>query len=132
MRLKPVAPFLPLEALRDSVVGDVRVPKGGLIWCVMRNHSVSESHVPQAAAFQPERWLRRDAGAIDKHLSMPFGAGVRTCPGRYLALLEIKIASAMLLSSFRIESIDTVDGSEAEERMAFTMSPIDLRMRLQH
>jgi cytochrome P450 len=132
MRLKPVAPFLPLEALRDSVVGDVRVPKGGLIWCVMRNHSVSESHVPQAAAFQPERWLRRDAGAIDKHLSMPFGAGVRTCPGRYLALLEIKIASAMLLSSFRIESIDTVDGREAEERMAFTMSPIGLRMRLQH
>jgi cytochrome P450 len=36
MRLKPVAPFIPLEALRDSVIGDVHIPKGNLIWCVMR------------------------------------------------------------------------------------------------
>ena len=61
---------------------------------------------------------------------MPFGAGVRTCPGRYLALLEIKLASAMLLSSFDIDSIDTVDGEEPEELMGFTMSPVGLRMRL--
>lgn len=137
MRLKPVAPFIPLEALRDSVIGDVRVPSGGLIWCVMRNHSVSDTHVPDAAQFQPERWLQQgQAGgagdAINKHVSMPFGAGVRTCPGRYLALLEIKIASAMLLSSFDIQSIATDDRRAPEERMAFTMSPVGLRMRLQH
>lgn len=132
MRLKPVAPFIPLEALRDSVVGDVRVPKGGLVWCVMRNDSVAESHVPDAAAFQPERWLQRGEAAIDKHVSMPFGAGLRTCPGRYLALLEIKIAAAMLLSSFQIHSIDTADAKPPEELMAFTMSPIGLQMRLQH
>lgn len=130
MRLKPVAPFIPLEALRDSVVGDVRVPKGGLVWCVMRNDSVAESHVAEAAAFQPERWLQRGEGAIDKHVSMPFGAGLRTCPGRYLALLEIKIAAAMLLSSFQIQSIDTADRKPPEELMAFTMSPIGLQMRL--
>ena len=130
MRLKPVAPFIPLEALRETVIGDVRIPKGGLIWCVMRNDSVDETHVPRADAFEPERWLREGEGAIDKHLSMPFGAGVRTCPGRYLALLEIKLASAMLLSSFDIASIDTVDGEEPEELMGFTMSPIGLKMRL--
>lgn len=132
MRLKPVAPFIPLEALRDSVVGDVQVPKGGLLWCVMRNDSVSESHVPHAADFDPERWLQRGDQAISKHVSMPFGAGVRTCPGRYLALLEIKLASAMLLSSFDIRSIDTATGAAPEELMGFTMSPIGLRMRLQH
>lgn len=130
MRLKPVAPFIPLEALRDSVVGDVRVPKGGLVWCVMRNDSVAESHVPDAVAFQPERWLQRGEGAINKQVSMPFGAGLRTCPGRYLALLEIKIAAAMLLSSFQIQSIDTADSKPPEELMAFTMSPIGLQMRL--
>ncbi|OFA03056.1 cytochrome P450 [Duganella sp. HH101] len=130
MRLKPVAPFLPLEALRDSVVGDVQIPKGGLVWCVMRHDSVSDSHVPQAGQFDPERWLKKGDGAMDKHVSMPFGAGVRTCPGRYLALLEIKLASAMVLSSFDIASLDTVDGAEPEELMAFTMSPVGLRMRL--
>lgn len=130
MRLKPVAPFIPLEALRDSVIGDVRIPKGGLVWCVMRNDSVDEAHVARAADFEPERWLRGGDGAIGKHLSMPFGAGVRTCPGRYLALLEIKLASAMLLSSFDLLSIDTVDGAEPQELMGFTMSPVGLRMRL--
>ncbi|WP_373988456.1 cytochrome P450 [Duganella sp. BuS-21] len=132
MRLKPVAPFIPLEALRDSVVGDVQVPKGGLLWCVMRNDSISESHVPHAGDFDPERWLQRAEPAINKHVSMPFGAGVRTCPGRYLALLEIKLASAMLLSSFDIKSIDTAAGAAPEELMGFTMSPIGLQMQLQH
>ena len=130
MRLKPVAPFIPLEALRETVIGGVRIPKGGLVWCVMRNDSVDETHVPHADAFEPERWLRGGEGAIEKHLSMPFGAGVRTCPGRYLALLEIKLAGAMLLNSFDIASIDTADGEEPEELMGFTMSPIGLRMRL--
>jgi len=131
MRLKPVAPFIPLEALRDTVVGDVQVPKGGLLWCVMRNDSVSDAHVPNAADFRPERWLADGGQPVNKHVSMPFGAGVRTCPGRYLALLEIKLASAMLLSSFDIQSIDTVDGQPPEELMGFTMSPIGLQMRLE-
>ena len=96
----------------------------------MRNDSVDAAHLPRAGDFEPERWLRGGEGAVGKHLSMPFGAGVRTCPGRYLALLEIKLASAMLLSSFELLSIDTVDGAEPEELMGFTMSPVGLRMRL--
>ncbi|MGK5022913.1 cytochrome P450 [Janthinobacterium lividum] len=128
MRLKPVAPYIPLEALRDTVVGDVAVPAGSMLWCVMRHDSVSDTHFPDAQAFQPERWL---AGkAIDKRAAMPFGAGVRTCPGRYLALLEIKIAMAMLLGSFDIASVDTPDGGEAQELMGFVMSPIGLTLRL--
>jgi cytochrome P450 len=131
MRLKPVAPFIPLEALRDSVVGDVQVPKGGLLWCVMRHDSVSDAQVPNAADFHPERWLAGSEQAINKHVSMPFGAGVRTCPGRYLALLEIKLASAMLLSSFAIQSIGTASGEAPQELAGFTMSPIGLQMRLE-
>ena len=61
---------------------------------------------------------------------MPFGAGLRTCPGRYLALLEIKIAMAMLLGSFDIAGVDTPDGGEAQELMGFVMSPVGLSMRL--
>jgi len=128
MRLKPVAPYIPLEALRDSVVGDVAVPAGSLVWLVMRHDSVSDDHVARAAQFDPSRWL--DGGAINKQVSMPFGAGVRTCPGRYLALLEIKIATAMLLGSFDIASVATADGAEPEELSGFTMSPVGLRMQL--
>jgi len=65
-----------------------------------------------------------------KQAAMPFGAGPRTCPGRYLALLEIKVACAMLLATFDIAAIDTADGREPEEVMGFTMSPQALQMRL--
>lgn len=131
MRLKPVAPFIPLEALRETVIGDVRVPRGGQLWCVMRHDSVDEQSVPRAADFDPSRWLPGAAAPINKHVSMPFGAGPRTCPGRYLALLEIKLASAMLLSSFDIDAIDTGDGAEPQELMGFTMSPVGLHMHLE-
>ncbi len=129
MRLKPVAPFLPLEALRDTVVGDVLVPRGSYVWCVLRHDSVAEAHFPNALGFEPERWLREGENGADKRIPLPFGAGARTCPGRYLALLEIKIAVAMTLASFDI-TVDTPDGKEARELMGFVMSPIGLRMRL--
>jgi cytochrome P450 len=61
---------------------------------------------------------------------MPFGAGPRLCPGRYLAILEMKMVMAMLLSQFEIQSVTTPDGGEAKEHLAFTMSPVGLRMKL--
>lgn len=130
LRLKPPTPFIPLEALRDSVVGDVQVPQDTLIWCVMRHDSMDDSHVQEAYQFQAERWLPGNGVAIDKHVSMPFGAGPRTCPGRYLALLEIKLACAMLLTTFEIDTVATDNGGEPQELMGFTMSPVGLKMRL--
>jgi cytochrome P450 len=126
MRLKPVAPFLGLEALGDTTVADVQVPAGTLVWCVMRHDSLDERHFPNPRAFDPERWL---SGA-EKRVSMPFGSGPRVCPGRYLALLEIKMAMAMLLGSFEIDSVATPNGHEAQEVMGFTMNPVALPMWL--
>lgn len=134
MRLKPVAPFQVVEALRDTVIQGVRVPQGTAIWCLMRGDSVSEKHFAEPQAFRPERWLAASgpaqAASAAKRVSMPFGAGPRVCPGRYLALLEIKVAMAMLLTHFDIESVDTPGGGDAIEQMSFTMMPLGLRMRL--
>lgn len=146
MRLKPVAPLIGLQALRDTVVGDVEVPRGLVLINLMRRDSVSEAHLPDAAAFRPERWLGGGgegrpgstgspgspgaAAASPKRLSMPFGAGPRICPGRYLALLEIKLAMAVLLGRFDIAGVDTADGRPPRELMTLTMNPVGLRLRL--
>ena len=139
MRLKPVAPFLLLEALVDTTVEDVQVPAGTIVWCVLRHDSVDEKNFKNAAAFDPARWLVSpdDVGSAatasrgaGKGISAPFGAGPRTCPGRYLALLEIKIAVAMVLGYFEIESVATDSGQPPKELMGFVMSPEGLKMRL--
>ena len=139
MRLKPVAPFLPVEALADTAVEDVHVPAGTIVWCVLRHDSVDEKHFTNATAFDPWRWLvspevagsaAAASAGTNKGIAMPFGSGPRTCPGRYLALLEIKIAVAMVLGHFEIESVATESGQPPQELMGFVMSPEGLKMRL--
>ena len=95
MRLKPVGPQLPLQANRDITVGDVQVPRGTIVINLLRSDTLREDLVDQANEFRPERWLRAHNPA--KRMSTPFGAGPRICPGRYLALLEMKIAMTVLL-----------------------------------
>jgi cytochrome P450 len=123
MRLKPPAPFIPLQANRDCVIGDVQVPKDAGIWCVMRHDSVAEAKLRNAAAFDPQRWL--DGSAV-RQLAMPFGSGPRLCPGRYLSLLEIKVAMVCLLGRFDLVSVD----GDSNEYHGFVMSPGALTMRL--
>lgn len=127
LRLKPPAAFIPLEALVDAVVGDVQIPKGTIVWCVLRSSSVDNAFFANAAQFEPQRWLDE---AICRKASLPFGAGPRTCPGRYLALLEMKVAMAMLLARFEIVSVATDHGGEPSEKMGFVMEPEALRMYL--
>jgi cytochrome P450 len=131
MRLKPVAPYIPVQALHDTVIGDIAIPAGTPIWCVLRRHSVDEQFFTAAGSFNPQRWLDTgDEGGADKRIAMPFGAGARTCPGRYLALLEIKMAIALVLGQFDLVSVQTDDGHEPRELMAFVMSPVGLKMTL--
>jgi cytochrome P450 len=135
MRLKPVAPQMFAEAQRETVVEGVRVEPGEIVICLMRMGGLRDGLFPQALAFRPERWLAGEGAAAQSLASsrravMPFGAGPRMCPGRYLALAEIKMAASMLLANFEIVSVQTEDGREPAERLAITMHPVGLRMKL--
>jgi len=134
MRLKPVAPLILSQALRDTVVADIAIPRGTILMLLMRPGAVDPQRFADPARFDPRRWLEGDAAvhapASARRASMPFGAGPRLCPGRYLAMHEIKIALAMLLAQFDIEAVDTPDGGEAQETMQFTMFPVGLKLRL--
>ena len=116
--------------MRDTEAGGVALPVGTLVMCLMRPAAVDEQHFPDAQAFRPERWLTGPSASSAKRVAMPFGAGPRICPGRYLALLEIKMAIATLLGSFELETVATEDGQEVGERLAITMAPTPLAMRL--
>jgi len=130
MRLKPVAPIIMLQPTRDTVVAGIDVPKRTLIMCLMRAGATDERRFPDAQAFDPARWLSGASASSPKRVAMPFGAGPRLCPGRYLAILEMKMVMAMLLAGFDIESVTTPDGREAQEHLAFTMFPVGLRLKL--
>ncbi len=132
MRLKPPAPFLPLQALRDTTVIGVRLPKDTLLWCVLRHDSMDAGVFPDPDRFEPERWL--PGGKVekqaDRQAALPFGAGPRTCPGRYLSLMEVKVAMAVLLGRFEIVDVRAADRAGPAEVMGFVMGPTPMSMRL--
>jgi cytochrome P450 len=135
MRLKPVAPLMVNEALKDCVVAGIEVPAGSLVMCLLRPAGLDAGSFAEPMQFQPERWIKREGAAAHSSASarrvvMPFGAGPRMCPGRYLALTEIKMVMAMLLANFDIASVATADGGDPQERIALTMYPAGLEMRL--
>lgn len=133
MRLKPATPIIVAQANREIVVGGIQVPADTFVVGLMRWDATDERYFPGSASFEPERWMYRGthpSGNSNARVTMPFGTGPRVCPGRYLALLEMKISIAMLLGTFAIDSVYTMDGQPARERFAFTMGPVGLKMKL--
>jgi cytochrome P450 len=135
MRLKPVAPLMVNEALKDCVVAGIEVPAGSLVMCLLRPAGLDAGNFAEPMQFQPERWIKREGAAAHSSASarrvvMPFGAGPRMCPGRYLAMAEIKMVAAMLLANFELEEVATPGLAEPEERLTLTMAPVGLKMRL--
>jgi len=130
MRLHPVAPLHYFEACREATLGDVLLPKGGYLFCLTRLGAVDPAKVPEAGKYLPERWLDIEQNGTLKRLAMPFGAGPRMCPGRGLAMLEMRMLLTMLARHFELAEVRTEHGRPPAEHMAFTVHPEPLRMRL--
>jgi cytochrome P450 len=79
--------------------------------------------------FNPERWMNPDEAwqREAKKRLMPFGGGPRFCPGRYLAMLEIKMVAALMLARFELHR---TPGTQVQERYALSMMPQGLSVRL--
>jgi cytochrome P450/nitrite reductase/ring-hydroxylating ferredoxin subunit len=128
MRLRPVAPFLLLDAKVDTVVGDLLVVAGTRVAVLMRPAARDSTYFDEPNAFRPERWLDDAAGVHDASAHIPFGTGPRICPGRLLALLEMKLLLSMLYKNFEVERVG--EAEEVREQFAFTMSPAGLKVCL--
>ena len=139
MRLRPVAPIFLLERNTDSTLGDISVPAGTTVLGLPRKGAVDTHAVADAGEYRPDRWLapsNDSSGAQDTaqremlRASTPFGAGPRLCPGRYLAMLEMKMVLSTIAKNFELLDVSTEDGSPPKERLAFTMFPIGLKLKL--
>lgn len=131
MRLKPVAPLNAMEPLEDIEVNGYRIPKGTIIMMLTRRIAVDDARFGHAAEFDPDRWLKSEAERgcpHDTSAFVPFGSGPRFCPGRNLALLEIRTVLAMLCRNFEVTLADSA--RPVEELLAFTMMPRNLQVRL--
>jgi cytochrome P450 len=123
MRCKPVGGHaVYLEPNEDVQIGDVAVPKGTPIFALTAHLGKQEANFAQPDEFRPERWLEEHQQ--DPHNTkafMPFGAGPRFCPGRALAMLQIKMVVSMLCRDFEVAF--PKDASPLEDIYNFTVGP---------
>jgi cytochrome P450 len=127
MRLRPVAPTMYLQPNVSTVIDDVHVPAGTPVAVMTRPPAVDEQNFERPRAFLPARWLEA-AGRHEPSAHIPFGSGPRLCPGRTLALLEMKVVLATLYKNFNV--VRDGAASDVKERFSFTMSPVGLRVLL--
>ncbi|KIW89913.1 uncharacterized protein Z519_09342 [Cladophialophora bantiana CBS 173.52] len=68
---------------------------------------------PDAAEFNPDRWIQRDAALMDRHM-LHFGGGSRTCIGKNISMAEIHKLIPSFLRRFNIELADPDRGWKTE------------------
>lgn len=82
-----------------SVMGYDFEPKTWLIVSIYSLHH-REDLYPNSKQFKPERFLQKNYSPYEY---LPFGGGNRRCLGSALALLEMKLVAATVLSHFQLE-----------------------------
>src|SRR5208283_3151579 len=128
MRLRPVSPIMFADANVDTSLGDYVIPKQTAVLVLLRPAAVDPDNFFDPLAFRPERWLEDSMRPHNVSAYMPFGSGPRMCPGRSLALLQMKTLLSMLYKNFDVDRVG--DSADVSELYGFTMSPTGLRARL--
>ncbi|KAM1899961.1 hypothetical protein ACFX14_028961 [Malus domestica] len=102
LRLYPPVTVVSREAFKDMKFGDINIPKGVNVWTTVATlHTDPEIWGPDAYVFNPDRFANGITGACKlPHVYMPFGMGPRVCLGQNLAMVELKILIALLVSNF--------------------------------
>lgn len=119
MRICPVAilTFPRIAQERVELLGQTLEPGTGVVGCIYLLHQ-REDLYPQPKQFKPERFLERQFSPYE---FMPFGAGVRRCLGEALAMFEMKLVLATVLSRYKLALAD--HQPESLKRRGVTLGP---------
>lgn len=119
LRIYPIAVLtVPREVMAPMTLMNYQLEPGTRLYgAIYLTHHRPDLY-PDSRTFRPERFLERQFSAYE---FLPFGGGVRRCIGEVLALLEMKLVIATLVSHYQLALADTAP--EIPKRRGVTMAP---------
>ncbi|MCO4763673.1 MAG: cytochrome P450 [Myxococcales bacterium] len=96
MRMYPPVPLSVSQAVRDTTLGSLEVPRGTRVDVCAYVLHMSQSHWKHPEQFDPDRFLRPPATGT----FIPFLIGPHVCLGKHLAMVELPIVTARLAEAF--------------------------------
>ncbi|CAA9519071.1 MAG: NADPH-cytochrome P450 reductase [uncultured Sphingomonadaceae bacterium] len=127
LRLWPTAPGFTVAPRGEEVIGGrYRLPKDRQVNVVVPALHRSPKAWDRPEEFDIDRWLPERAEELHPHAYKPFGNGARACIGRQFALLEAKIALAVVLQRFALHD---PHGYRLEIKETLTIKPHDFFVR---
>jgi len=119
LRIYPVAILTVPRAVKEPVelMGYQLQPGTRLYGCIYLTHHRQDLY-PEPEQFKPERFLERQFSPYE---FLPFGGGIRRCIGEALALFEMKLVLATIVSRYQL----TLAQQEPvrPQRRAVTLAP---------
>ncbi|XP_023752276.1 cytochrome P450 CYP72A219 [Lactuca sativa] len=103
LRLYPGVTALYRMCIKETKVAGINLPEGTLvIMPILAMHHDQETWGDDAMEFNPQRFSQGVSNATTRgqHSYFPFGGGPRICIGQNFAMLEAKIAMAIILQRF--------------------------------
>ncbi|KAE8989341.1 hypothetical protein PR003_g22469 [Phytophthora rubi] len=103
-RLHPTVPSIPYHCQSDTVLqDDTFIPAGTDVFLHLYSAGrLASVWGPDAASFNPERFINERTGQVLQTKYSAFSSGPRICIGRNLALLELKMTIATVITRFRL------------------------------
>lgn len=100
--------FAPVRfTVRDVRVGKYVIPKGALVApYVKRAHEHADNYGDQGEIFDGRRWVGERPAVQGSHDFISFGLGRWACPGRHLAVAELKMVVATLFDAYDVSLKD--------------------------
>jgi cytochrome P450 len=103
LRLYPPAYVTGREAIRDTTIGGVRIPKRHIVLISMYTTHRDPRFFTEPDAFRPERWLDGLEKRLPRGAFIPFGMGSRKCVGASFAMMEATLLLATIARRWRFE-----------------------------
>ncbi|KAJ3525293.1 hypothetical protein NMY22_g10639 [Coprinellus aureogranulatus] len=110
---------MPRIATYTKAIGGHMVPQGTVVSMSHFFMHMNPNIFPEPKKFDPDRWLKDDAGELLKYL-VPFSRGQRQCVGMNLGWVELYLVLGNFFRKVNLELVDTTE-KDIEWKATFTV-----------